>query len=460
MQMVINRLKNNLIKYNNSQVSAATIAAFRILFGLLMAVSILRFWSKGWIEKFYIEPNFFFSYYGFEWVKPMGNYTYIKFVICLVSSVMVALGYKYRLAMISFFLSFLYIELMDKTTYLNHYYVVSSLSFLMIFLPANRYFSIDAYQNSKFRLSTIPKWNLDALKLLVTIVYFYAGLAKLNSDWLFEALPLKIWLPSKEYIPVIGNLLTQEWCAYFFSWFGAVYDLTIPFFLWYKPTRVLAFVTVVAFHLLTKVLFPIGMFPYIMILSATLFFGVAYHKVFIEWIKKTLKLRNIEFQERKEPKELSKNTLIKMLFLFFFSFQLLFPFRYVLYPGELFWTEEGYRFSWRVMLIEKTGYAHFKVVNSKTGSYFYVNNNDFLTSFQEKQMATQPDFIVAYAHYLKEHFARQGHKNIAIYVDSYVSLNGRGSMPYINPNTDLTKVNDSWAHKNWILPFKDEIKGI
>lgn len=460
MQMEINSLQNRIIKYTNTNVSAASLAAFRILFGTLMAISIVRFWAKGWIEQFYIQPDFFFSYYGFEWVKPIGNFTYIIFIICFVSSVMVAVGYKYRMAIISFFLSFLYIELMDKTTYLNHYYVVSCLSFLLIFIPANRYFSVDAYQNPKYRIKSIPKWNLDAVKLFIALVYFYAGLAKLNSDWLFEALPLKIWLPSKEYIPVIGSLLTKEWCAYFFSWFGAFYDLTIPFFLWFKPTRIFAFITVVAFHILTKVLFPIGMFPYIMIFATTIFFSVGYHESFINGIKKGFKLKSLKFEETTSLIQASRQPFTRVLFIIFFSFQLIFPFRYLLYPGELFWTEEGYRFSWRVMLIEKTGYANFKVMNSQTGSYFYVDNNDFLTDFQQKQMATQPDFIVAYAHYLKQHFEKQGHKNIAIYVDSYVSLNGRGSTLYINPDTDLTKVKDSWAHKNWIVPFKDEIKGI
>jgi hypothetical protein len=37
------------------------------------------------------------------------------------------------------------------------------------------------------------------------------------------------------------------------------------------------------------------------------------------------------------------------------------PLRYLCYPNELFWTEEGFRFSWRVMLMEKAGYATFKV---------------------------------------------------------------------------------------------------
>ena len=95
---------------------------------------------------------------------------------------------------------------MDKTTYLNHYYFISLLSFLLIFLPANAYYSIDAKQNEKKRFQRIPQWNVDAIKLLLAVVYVYAGLAKLNSDWLVDAMPLKIWLPSKFDIPMIGGM--------------------------------------------------------------------------------------------------------------------------------------------------------------------------------------------------------------------------------------------------------------
>ena len=110
--------------------------------------------------------------------------------------------------------------------------------------------------------------------------------------------------------------------------------------------------------------------------------------------------------------------------------------------------------------MEKAGYANFKVVDQQTGKRFYVDNADFLTPFQEKQMATQPDFILEYAHYLKRHFEGQGHQNIGVFVESYVALNGRRSQPYISPDIELTTQTESFKHKNWILPFNDEIKGL
>ena len=139
-------LKNYINQYSDS----SPLILFRIGFGILMCYSLIRFWLKGWIETLYLNPSFHFSYYGFEWVKPIDEYTYLIFILCFISSFFVAIGYRYKLSIILFFLSFTYIEMMDKTTYLNHYYFISILSFIMIFLPANVGYSLDSYLNKKY----------------------------------------------------------------------------------------------------------------------------------------------------------------------------------------------------------------------------------------------------------------------------------------------------------------------
>jgi len=471
-----------LQKYLSYPTDAAPLAVFRIFFGLLIFLSIVRFHYYDWIEKLYLEPSYFFSYYGFEWVKPLGQWTYLLFGICALSAIMVMLGWKYRLSIITLFLSFTYIELMDKTNYLNHYYFISSMCFLMIFLPANAYFSIDAYRSKNKRFQNIPQWTIFSIQFLLCIVYFYAGLAKLNSDWLVEAQPLKIWLTAKYNTPFIGDLLQENWVHHAFSYGGAAYDLLIPFFLLYPKTRNLAFLAVVLFHWLTWVLFPIGMFPIIMIFSGLIFLDGRVHR----WIIRGLTLPSLKgshslFTNQSSKIALSNSPLgtrskhehktwrlkstfwkkaIPATLSIFFLIQMVFPFRHLAYPDELFWTEEGYRFSWRVMLMEKAGYANFKIVNPETGKNFYVQNGNFLTPLQEKQMATQPDFILEFAHYLERHYQNWNNiKDPQIYVESYVALNGRRSRPFIDPTVDLTEIKPSFRHKDWILPFEDEIWG-
>ena len=442
-------------KYFNKESNPYPLAVYRIGFGLLVMFSIVRFWYNGWIDSLYIDPDFHFSYYGFSWVKPLGIYTYLIFYICFFSALFVMLGYKYKYAIVTLFLSFTYIELMDKTTYLNHYYLVSSISFLMIFLPCNSYFSIDSKSKNK-----IPKWTIDSLKLLIVLVYLYAGLAKINSDWLINAQPLKIWLKTKYSIPLIGeSLLQKEFSYYLFSWGGMLYDISIPFLLLFKRTRVFAFIMVIIFHILTRVLFPpIGMFPYIMIFSCIIFFNSSFHKKIIEFFKSFSKEKNNILEDYKSIKSTNKNKISLFFISVFFIFHFLVPLRSAFYPGELFWNEQGYRFSWRVMLIEKTGYTTFKIVDKSNGKFIKVNNSDYLTMFQEKQMSFQPDMILEYAHYLGDIYKNKGFKDVSVYAESYVTLNGRPSQQFVDPKIDLYNQKRSFKHIKWIIPFTDEIK--
>lgn len=447
-------------RYYEQPVYSAALAFFRMVFGLMILFSTTRFWLKGWIYELYIQPHFFFSYLGFEWVKPLGQYTYLLFIVCGLSALLFALGWFYRIASILLFLSFSYIELMDKTNYLNHYYFVTLVLFLMMWLPAHVNLSIDSIRKPQLSKRFVPRWTVGSIRLMMGIVYVYAGLAKLNSDWLLEAMPLRLWLPASNDMPVLGPLFNHVWVAYFFSWFGALYDLTIPFFLLNRKTRPVAYATVVVFHLLTAALFPIGVFPYVMIVSALIFFDTEEVDGLAQSLKKRFPFVPADHHKTMYAFNGRKEKWAQYLFVVFFTIQILLPWRYLLYKGELFWTEEGYRFSWRVMLMEKMGYAQFVVRDAVTGKQVAVNNHDFLTRNQERMMATQPDFIVQYAHYLHNHYAQQGMKDPGIYGTVYVALNGRRSRVFIDTTVNLAKEENTWKHKNWILDFSDELYGL
>ena len=153
-----------MLAYFRKTTSAAPLAVFRLLFGLMLFGSIVRFWSKGWIEELYIKPRYFFPFYGFDFVHPLGSYTYVLFAICGLSALLVAIGLFYRVAIVSLFMSFTYIELIDKSTYLNHYYFTSMVCLLLIFLPANVYFSVDAFRRRTLLAGQIPAWCIDSVE--------------------------------------------------------------------------------------------------------------------------------------------------------------------------------------------------------------------------------------------------------------------------------------------------------
>ncbi|MFK7807560.1 MAG: HTTM domain-containing protein [Saprospiraceae bacterium] len=430
--------------------SIAPLVTFRITFGALMMIGAIRFLYNGWVDRLYIEPKFFFKFYGFEWVEVLSaNGMYALLWTIIFSSAMVMLGLFYRFAIVVFFCSFTYLELIDATNYLNHYYLVVLLAFLMIFLPAHRNFSLDVWRKPTLKVSQVPRWVIVILMVQLTIVYTCAGLAKLNADWLFRAMPLAIWLPEHQDLPLVGPLLKYRETAFIFSWFGAIYDLLIAWFLWFRRTRWLAYVAVVVFHLMTNVLFNIGLFPAIMITSTLIFFSGHFHE----------KLLGVIGYKREEERvyafrEIGKQFLKPMLIVFF-VIQLVLPFRYLFYSSHLTWAEEGYRFSWRVMLVEKIGQATFYVEDPDSGRKTEILNGRYLSRFQEKQMSIQPDFILQFAHFLKEEYQQKnGIKNPIVTVDAHVALNGRMSQRLIDPNVNLAEIKDTFAEKKWILPYE------
>ncbi|QSE96202.1 HTTM domain-containing protein [Fulvivirga lutea] len=449
----------NIINYMGQPTSIAPLVVFRIVFGLLMLFSTIRYVWMGWVDTQLVDPLLHFSYYGFDWVQPLGRLgMYTVFAIMAFACLGITLGLFYRISAIIFFLCFTYVELIDITYYLNHYYFVSIVAFLFILVPANRFFSLDVKRKPELSLSQVPRWMILIFKLQIAIVYIYAGLAKINYDWLIKALPLSIWLPAKTGIPIIGPIFQYKFTAYLFSWIGMFFDTFIVFGLLYKKTRWLAYVAVIIFHTLTGLLFQIGVFPIVMIFAVTIFFSPSFHERLIKTIGGLFSDTTISFNADHQFKKQSLRVHYSLTYflVLFFLFQIIFPWRYILYPGNIFWTEEGYRFSWRVMLMEKAGTATFFVKDGENGREGSVINHQFLNSHQEKQMAMQPDLILQFAHNLEEHFKSEGMKNPIVRAEVLVTLNARPAKLLIDPSIDLTTIKDTWGHKKWLTTYRAE----
>jgi hypothetical protein len=441
---------NKTLTYLKSPTSIAPLVLLRITFGLLMFASTLRFILKGWVHQMYIAPKIYFPYYGFEWVKAFpSEVMYALFGVLLLTSLCITFGLLYRISTIIFFLVFTYIELIDKTNYLNHYYFVSIIAFLMILVPAHRNFSLDNKIFNWNEYSVIPKIYILLFQIQMALVYFFAGIAKINSDWLLEALPLKIWLPAMSHLPVIGIVLSSTATAFVASWAGCIYDLFIGFLLFNKRISTFAYALVVLFHLCTALFFNIGMFPYIMICITIIFLKPSIHLAIINRWKAIFHYQrsngSIAF--------VAVPSAFIIILSIHFCIQILMPFRYLLYEGDLFWHEQGYRFSWRVMLMEKAGTSFFTIADANNKFIDEVTNREHLNYMQEKMMSTQPDMMLQYAYYLKAVYIKKGFVNPKVYVKSYVTLNGSGSRLFVNDTMNLAAQTLDLKQKNWLMPF-------
>ena len=450
----------------HAPVSPGSLVAFRVLFGLLAFVGAVRFLANGWVERFFERPRFFFHYWGFEWVEVLSPAAMqAAFVALAVLGLMIAAGLFYRVAIVAYFLLFTYVELIDVTNYLNHYYLVSLLAFWMALMPLGRVRGLDGRLFGGAR-RTLPRWMVWALRLQVGVVYFYAGLAKLTGDWLLHAQPLGIWLGSRGEAPLIGALVQHEWAPLVMSWAGFLYDTTIPFWLSWRRTRGPAYGLLLVFHLCTHLLFTIGMFPLIMSAAATVFFAP-------DWPRRFAKRFMKRFHERaskgdaegaaaagagsgRAPAMSPARLALAGGLVLVAAVQVLAPLRAHAYGGDVLWHEQGMRWSWRVMCREKDGSVLYRVRVPGRRRELRVPPSRYLTPHQEREMSGQPDLILQLAHHIRDEYVVRHGEGVEVRVDALASLNGRPMARLIDPEVDLATVEDGLAPAEWILPGPDE----
>lgn len=411
-----------------------------------MTVSSLRFILLGWIHEQYVAPRVHFPYYGFSWVQPLPEAgLYAVYGVLLLSSFAVMVGAWYRVFSVLLFVTFTYIELLDKTYYLNHYYFVSIIALLFCLVPAHRAWSVDVLRKPFIAVASVPRWTIAIFMIQISIVYIFAGIAKITPHWLLDAMPLRIWLPANDTLPIIGPLFSVSWMPWVFSWAGMLYDCTVPIFLIWHRTRLVAYIAVIGFHVVTGMMFQIGVFPLVMILMTLVFFPARYHEVALQ---RLTRMTIPEGGSWSPPLHYVQLTFVALHVLM----QIAIPFRFLLYPGNLYWTEQGYRFSWRVMLVEKAGHATFTVHDPESGRRGIVNNRDWLNAHQEKQMAFQPDMILHFAHVLRDAYSKPGLPAPKVTAEVWVTMNGESSRMLVDPGRDLSREVDGFHHFDWILP--------
>ncbi len=455
-----------------SPVDIASLAFFRVVFGILGFADLLGVWAYYHLSEGYFQPDKFqFKYMGFEWARPLPEpFMSIVFLGLMVVALLIAVGRWYRVCTVIFFFGFSYVFLLEKAIYLNHGYLFVWLSFLMIFLPAHRNFSWDVLRNPALRSDKIQAWSLYLLPLLMGIVYVYGAIAKMNADWLLEANPLHKWLSDRGNMPLVGWLWKQKETAYVMAWSGMLLDLTAPFLLLLRKTRLWVLGFVLFFHLTNTLLFQIGIFPWLSIALSLLYFPPDWPKQVWAFAKKKMKwpqwvedwwegknagrVQNPASVGPDLPPNYSKN-IVKTVLVVLIAFHLLLPLRHWCFPGDVAWTEEGHRFSWRMMLRSKRGYGHFVVKDLKTGEETKVKVTDYLTDRQREKIFSHPDMVLQFAHYLRDLWHRRGVGEVAVFAHVRASLNSRKSQPYIDSDVDLAKVEwEPFKAASWIIPME------
>ena len=443
-------------------------AVFRFLYGSIMVWEVTRYFDHHWIESYYTDKLFYFTYRGFGWVHPWPSLELMEwhFIIMGVFAALVAVGLFYRVSAVCLAVMFSYVYLLEQARYLNHFYFVILVAIAMIFIPAASAWSIDSWRKKRKGIiegGMIPQWGLWAIRAQFGITYFYGGIAKLNEDWL-QGYPLSDWISDDSDMFLIGPYVHERWMGLSLSYAGLMLDLLfVPLLLW-KKTRWIGMSAALAFNLMNDHMFSIGIFPWFMICGTMLFFEADYPRVILDFWTKTRQHSKIASGNRVSAREkhrlllnfTTQKRVVAGFMVVFFAFQFLFPFRHFLYPGVVHWTEEGHMYSWHMKLRSKGGRARFVIKDPDSGREFQIDPDDYLNGRQERKMSTRPDMILQFAHWLRDNYREQGMENVEVYALVTASLNGRERQDLIDPTVNLAKVEWSLWPADWIVPLSSE----
>ncbi len=430
-----------------TQIDNSALIIFRVFFGFLIAAEAIGAIFTGWIKRTLVDPGFTFNFIGFDFLQPLpGNGMYCYFAVMGIFGLLVMIGFKYRWSMIAYTVLWAGVYFMQKSSYNNHYYLLLILCILMSILPAGNYFSIDVKQNPSLKKIAMPRWCVLVIIAQLWIVYTYASVAKLYPDWL-DFTVAKNLMASRAHYPIVGNLLQGHWAHVSVAYFGILFDLLIvPLLLW-KRTRLVAFYFSIFFHLFNSIVFQIGIFPYLSLAFTVFFFSKErMHRIF---------MKKKEFYTANEVIVPSYKRFLIPIMIIWFTIQIALPIRHWFIPGDVLWTEEGHRMSWRMMLRGRSGTTNFYVVDKKDpeAKHNYVNKEEYLSKKQLRSIAAKPDFMWQFAQRLKKEYAAEG-KDIAVYVKSKVSVNGKKRRPFIDPEVDLASVPWNYFTTNpWIIKY-------
>ncbi|HLG12559.1 MAG TPA: HTTM domain-containing protein [Dehalococcoidia bacterium] len=451
-----------------SPVDIASLVFFRVFFGVLAFWHVWQLMRS--VKTEYITPDFHFTYYGLGWIQPLpGELMNVVFLLMAASAIFIALGLFYRAAAVTFFVLHTYAFLIDISNYWNHYYLISLLAFLMIFVPAHRAYSLDVARGAVLHADEAPAWGLWILRGQMAIVYFFAGVAKAtSSDW-WHGRPMDAFLASYPEFPLVGRWFDEQWLIYLASYGGMLFDLFIlPLLLWPK-TRVPALAVAIGFHVTNSLIFDIEVFPWLAIAATLLFLPPSWPRFGGQWSRLTpesapakhspppaaRRPRNARgrFREGGGRFYFGQRTVAGILGVFFL-FQVLIPLRQFAYPGNPAWTTEGYFFSWRMLIADRKGSAIAFFLESKTEeATCIVNTRSYLYSFQTPWLLS-PDAVVQFAHHLAAEYTKRG-ADVEVHAWTDVGLNGRSARSWIDPEVDLASVSRTLGHHGWLTDIDD-----
>lgn len=413
------------------------LAIFRIGLGLFMLLHLLPLFTR--VENYHLTDSVLhFPHRGFEWLPLLGQATlYVFVVLAILCMIAFTLGLFMRWTGLATSLIYLYFILIDKFYFNNHYYLLALLVALCALTVADRCLSMR--KDRVHHTTLISGENYFVLRLMLCIVFFYGGIAKINPYWLSGDVCHEILRGT-----LFGN---GGFMTSLLTWGGLLFDLGIGFLLLMPRSRWVAFALALSFNVMNAVIFDdITWFPYMMIFSMVLFLpGLAIYD------------DRLQAAREGDDEILAGSSFgagLSIGMVVFFAFQFLFPLRHYFINSYSDWTGQGHYFSWRMKSFTKDASLELYLLD-KANPTSKQRLNIGLDNYTIQRAAAMPDMVLYIAHYVAAKISNQGDTNFAILCDYRVNLNNMGEQVAIKPNVDLLEVDyKHYGRNDWIQSWR------
>ncbi|XP_013414205.1 vitamin K-dependent gamma-carboxylase [Lingula anatina] len=450
------------------RVNATNLAVFRIIFGAYMAWDVLMTVQKGDIDQNFGAsfPELNFKYFLARRVpKPDPAIVLYMFWGVATSAILISIGLFYRLACFLFLVLFTYLNLLEKSRHSNNYYLYTLVAILMCVTDCNAVLSLDSYfasgSNRKEKEKHIPKWQLKVFQFQIVICYFFAGVAKINYDSVVRGEPVRSRLIKDAnahyiYSLIFPSEIVDDAIGHSFSLSCMMFNLSVGFLLLNSRTR-LAGILLTMFVFVANRVFLIGHYPCPVMMAANILFLEP--EALTDFIKSlTYKWKGYQhvYVSTTYVSYAPVSKLVKLFLILYCLLQVTVPLRHLVYPGDVSWTNEGHQFSWRRVVNEEDMLMNV-VLKPKDGSsgLRYDPYQLRLTDRQVKMMLTDAELILQLVDHIKQRPGKDTNLKpgtFGVHIDMWRSLNGRPFQRWIDPETDLTKVDPDAFHATWLLP--------
>ena len=505
----INELIKSTKQYLYQPINPACLTYFRVCFGILISWQAWMIIDQSWAWTLFTQKSIYFKYWPLEFITPLNPTFMISITIVMgICGILVAAGILYKPSTLLIFIIFTYIFLIEKSRYENHLYLICLISFIMMFIPAGKHQTFSDISKTKpLDKPTLSTWPLFLIRTQIGIVYFFAGIAKLNMDWVFKAEPINLWMSNYSGPHILEQIATQPFIPWVMTYTAITIDILAFPLLCYRRTRTFIYFLIIIFHLFNAHLFGVGIFPFLMILSTAIFFDdqwphrlindiktLHYKKIFLLIIGATVgfalgsflyidgehpiqiagaigmaiffynidepfktknhvsvnTIDNLQYTRMPTRHEIKKN-IVTTIIIVWIIIQIIIPLRHLLIPGNVNWTNEGHYFSWRMKLNNKEAEGNFTITDNVNNVHWDLDPHLFLTGLQYETMMTRPNLILQFVKFVKTYLNDNGYPDITIKSNIKMSLNGKPANLLIDENTDLTKVSSNWLkHSKWI----------